>query len=102
MKTSSDSIIYECLDGGCSVLESELEDIREMELFQAVGCDTNKQTYTSEVAITSMKMKDKHGSTLVHYANMNGCDDTVRTLLEGGEYQQWKNPLMFACALWHY
>ena len=29
-------------------------------------------------------MKEKFGSTIVHYASMNGHDDTVRTLLEGG------------------
>ena len=103
-----DSIIYECLDEGCSILESaflqafELEDIRAMELLLAVGCDTNTQTYTGEVAITSaMKMKDKNGLTLLHYASMNGHDDTVRTLLEGASTvvstMNGTTPFMFAC-----
>ena len=66
-----DTIIYECLDEGCSILESgflqalELEDIRAMELLLAMGCYTNTQTYTGEVAITSaIKMKDKNGFTM--------------------------------------
>ena len=83
-----DNIIYECLDESCSVLEStflqafELEDIGAMELLLAVGCDTNTQTYTGEVVITSaMNMKDHKGFTLLHYASMNGHDDVVRLLL---------------------
>ena len=104
-----DSIIYECLDEGCSVLESaflqafELEDIKAMELLLAVGCDTNTQTYTGEVAITlALKMKDKNGFTLLHYASMNGHDDVVKALLEGdaSTLVSTKNeitPLMFAC-----
>ena len=104
-----DSIIYECLDEGCNVLESaflkafELEDIRAMKLLLAVGCDTNTQTYTGEMAITaSMKMKDKNGFTLLHYASMYGHDDTLQILLEGGastllSTNNGVTPLMFAC-----
>ena len=104
-----DSIIYEYLDEGCSVLESaflqafELQDISAMELLLAVGCDTNTQTYTGEVAITSaMEMKDKNGFTLLHYGSMNGHDDTMRALLEGGastlvSTYNGVTPLMFAC-----
>ena len=105
-----DRIIYECLDEGCSILESaflqafELEDTSAMELLLAVGCDTNTQTYNGEVAIISaMKMRDSNGFTLLHYASMNGHDDTVRTLLEGGastvvSTNNGTTPLMFACA----
>ena len=105
----ADSIMYECLDEGCSVLESaflqalELEDIKAMELFLAIGCDTNTQTYTGEVAITSaMKMKDKNGFTLLHYASIYGHDDIVKALLVGGASTlvSTKNEitsLMFAC-----
>ena len=86
-----DGIVYECLHEGCSVLESaflqafELEHVHAMELLLAVGCDFNTQTYTGELAITSaMKMKGSNGFTILHYASMNGHDDTVRTLLESG------------------
>ena len=104
-----DSIIYECLDEGCSILESgflqvfELEDIKVMELLLAIGCDTNTQTYTGEMAITSaIKMKNKNGFTLLHYASMYGHDDTVMALPVGGASTlvSTKNetaPLMFAC-----
>ena len=86
-----DEIVYECLDEGCSVLESaflqafELAHVHAMELLLAIGCDFNTRTYTGEVAITSaMRMKDSNGFTILHYASMNGHDDTVRTLLESG------------------
>ena len=104
-----DSIIYECFDEGCSVLESaflqafELQDIRAMELLLAVGCDANTQTFAGELAITAaMKLKDKNGFTLLHYASMYGHDDTLRALLEGGASTQVHTnsettPLMFAC-----
>ena len=81
----------------------ELADVSVMELLLAVGCDTNTQTYTGEVAITSaMKMKDKNGFTLLRYASKNGHNDTVRALLESGassavSTNNGTTPLMFAC-----